>query len=294
MKFSVIVNPNAGRQHWENPMPAVKEILTESGAAVDMTETHSPEEGRAAVHHAVREAVDCLICSGGDGTLSDTVEWMLEAGEPLPLGYIPAGTTNDFAVSLGLSKDPAEAARQILTAPARPLDLGFLGERSFVYTASFGAFAEASYSADPNLKHALGHLAYVIEGVKELPTIRPHWIRVETAEGRVYEDEFIFGAVTNSISLGGVLKLDPAEVNLADGKFELILVRNPRTLNDFNRMVFALVSGKYDEGGIIFTHTAGARFSFDEPMDWSLDGEHAPGTEQAEVRVVHHALKLHY
>lgn len=294
MKFSVIVNPNAGRQQREDSMEAVKEILAGSGARVELIETHSAREGREAVGAAVKDAADCLVCCGGDGTLSDTINWMLDANGSLPLGYIPAGTTNDFAASLGLSKDPAEAARQILSSPARPLDLGFLGERSFIYTASFGAFAEASYSADPNLKHALGHLAYVIEGVKELPTIRPHRVRVETAEGQVFEDEFIFGSVTNSLSLGGVLRLDPAQVDLADGRFELLLVRNPRTLNDFNRMIFSLVSGRYDEGEILFTHTAGARFTFDEPMDWSLDGEYASGTEQAEFRAAYRALKLHY
>ncbi len=294
MRYTVIVNPNAGRQHMGDALPAIRALLSEDGSAVQVVETQSPAEGRTAVQRAAREGTGCLICCGGDGTLSDTAGWMLETGCTVPLGYIPAGTTNDFAAALHLPKEPVAAARHILQSPQRPLDVGRFGDRTFIYTASFGAFTGASYSADPNLKHALGHLAYVIEGVKELPTLRPYPLRVETAEGERIDGEFIFGSMTNSTSLGGVIHLDPAQVDFSDGRFELLLVKNPRHLGEFNRIVHCLLTGKYDEDGVICLHTAGARFAFNEPVDWSLDGERAQSGAEIALSVEKQAIRLRY
>ncbi len=294
MKITVIVNPHAGRQQILKETGALRRIFSEGYDTVDIVETADPDDARETVLRVVAEGTDCLVCCGGDGTLSDTVGWMLSSGHRVELGYIPAGTTNDFAASLHLPKDPLEAARHILSHPAAPLDVGAFGDRTFIYTASFGAFTGSSYNTDPALKHTLGHLAYVLEGIRELPTVQPYRVRVETVEGRVFEDDFIFGSMTNSTSLGGVVKLDPAQVDLTDGLFELLLVKAPRNLAEFNAMVYALTRGKYDDSAIQFVHTAGATFTFPEPVDWSLDGEYAVGETTMRAQVLPQAIQLHY
>lgn len=290
MKVSVILNPNAGRNHV--PPEELKRIFEENGCEPDMVRTKTREDGRRAVHEAVETGSSRIVCAGGDGTLSDTVRWVMEKDPQVPIGYIPAGTTNDFANALKLSQGVEKTVERILNAEPKEFDLGIFGETSFVYTASFGAFAGSSYKTDPALKHAMGHFAYVLEGVKELPQIHPINVSVNTAEEESFDGDVIFGAVTNSTSLGGMVKYREEDVDFSDGKFELMLIKKPRSFAALNRDVMSLASGKYENDGIFFTHTSGASFSFGEDVDWSLDGEMARGGRQAEFKVLKGAYKL--
>lgn len=293
MKAIIVVNPHAGRQNFQKEIEGVRRIFEESGAEVSVEKTESMELAGEVIRHAVEERPDALVCCGGDGTLSETVNQLLNAGSAGPLGYIPAGTTNDFANSLGIPKEPAKAAERIVENSPKPIDVGRFGYKYFVYVASFGAFTQSSYNTTQSLKSSLGHLAYIIEGIKELPTIKSYHACVETDEG-TYEGDYIFGAVSNSTSLGGIIKLDSGRVDLADGKFELTLVKMPKNLLELNRIVFSLMSGKYDEELITFIHTGKAVFTCAEPMPWSLDGEYAAGGEKVEVEAVPRAVKMYY
>lgn len=294
MRTSIVVNPHAGRQNIGKEIGAVQGIFEESGGKVSLVYTESAEQASRAIRQAVEEAPDILVCCGGDGTLNETVSQLLKVKSDVALGYIPAGTTNDFASSLGIPKEPAKAARRIVESAPRPLDVGLFEDRNFIYVASFGAFTQTSYNTAQSQKNSLGHLAYVIEGIKELPALKSYRIRVETAEGEAYEGEYLFGALSNSTSFGGVVKLDPGKVDLADGKFELTLVKTPRSLMELNRVVFSLMSGKYDEELIVFTRTEKAVFLCAEPMPWSLDGEYAAGGARVEARVLPRAIRLRY
>lgn len=294
MKTVVVVNPHAGRQNILREIEEVRKILKESGREVFTVKTESARQAEAVIRSSLEEKPETLICCGGDGTLSEMVAEVLKAGASVPVGYIPAGSTNDFASSLGLSKEPGKAARQIVEGCPKPLDAGRFGERYFIYVASFGAFTQSSYSTTQSLKNSLGHLAYILEGIKELPTLKSYQVKVETAEGEVYEGDYVFGALSNSTSFGGIVKLDSGKVDLSDGKLELTLVKMPRNLLELNRVIFSLMSGKYDEEMITFVHTAGAKFTCAEPMPWSLDGEYAFGGEQVEAAVLPQALQMYY
>lgn len=294
MRTIIVVNPHAGKQNILKEIDGVKRAFEESGASVEVERTESRERAEEVIRHAVREKPDALICCGGDGTLSETVNRLLSEGSSVPLGYIPAGTTNDFASSLKIPKEPLKAAARISAGSPKPIDVGRFGAKYFIYVASFGAFTQSSYNTTQSLKNSLGHLAYVIEGIKELPALKSYPVRVETAEGGVYEGDYLFGAVSNSTSLGGIIKLDAGKVDLADGKFELTLVKTPKNLLELNRIVFSLMSGKYDEELITFVPTARAVFSCAEPMPWSLDGEYAAGGERVEVEAVPQAVRLYY
>lgn len=293
MNITVIVNPHAGRGQAVREWEEVRRLLEGRGHTVRLWETETPDQAQAAVR-AAAQAGGPLVCAGGDGTLSATVGHVLDLGARLDLGYLPAGTTNDFARFLNIPRDPVKAAQFLLDAAPRPLDAGAFGDSHFIYVASFGAFTKSSYATDPALKQALGHLAYVLESLRELPELKPVRLRAETAEGRVFEGEYLFGAVSDSTSIGGVFKPDPALVDPADGLFELTLLKNPRNLGEFRQALGAMLGGRLDSPWIEFTQTAGAAFSFEEPVPWTLDGEYAPGGERAEIAVLPQAVRLYY
>ncbi len=294
MRTVIVVNPNAGRQNILREIDGVKKAFAETGSQVDVVETQSAEEAAHIIRQAVDSRPDLLVCCGGDGTLNETVGLVVETGAPVDLGYIPAGTTNDFASFLGIPKEPLKAAERIIAGQPRQLDVGLFEGRCFIYIASFGAFTQSSYNTNQSMKNALGHFAYVLEGLKELPALKTYKVKVETAEGRAFEGEYIFGALSNSTSVGGIMKLDAEQVDPADGRFELILVKSPKNLMEFNRIAMSLMSGKYDEELITFVHTAGASFTCEQAMPWSLDGEYAPGGERVEAKVLPRAVRLYY
>lgn len=294
MRTVIVVNPNAGRQNILREIDGVKKAFAETGSQVDVVETQSAEEAAHIIRRAVDSRPELLVCCGGDGTLNETVGLVVETGAPVDLGYIPAGTTNDFASFLGIPKEPLKAAERIIAGQPRQLDVGLFEGRCFIYIASFGAFTQSSYNTNQSMKNALGHFAYVLEGLKELPALKTYKVKVETAEGRAFEGEYIFGALSNSTSVGGIMKLDAEQVDPADGRFELILVKSPKNLMEFNRIAMSLMSGKYDEELITFAHTAGASFTCEQAMPWSLDGEYAPGGERVEAKVLPRAVRLYY
>ncbi len=292
MKAVVLVNPHAGRQNILRELEGVKSAFEESGWETELIQTESAEQAAEVIRENAHGQADLLVCCGGDGTLSETADVLLKAGGTTPLGYIPAGTTNDFAAFLGLPREPVKAAQRIVSGEAHPLDAGRFGNRHFIYVASFGAFTQSSYATNQSLKNVLGHLAYVLEGIRELPSLRAYSLRAETVEGEVFEGEYLFGAVSSSTSFGGVVKLDPALVGRADGVFEVTLIKRPKSLAELNGIVGALTSGKFDNEMIDFTHTRGVAFSCKEAMPWSLDGEYDPGGEQVKIEVLPGAIKL--
>ena len=294
MKFRILVNPNAGRQVVLRELHSIYRVFAgeENKNEVVMELTVNSAHAAEALDRAIGSRPDTLVCCGGDGTLSATVDRLLKSGEEIKLGYIPAGSTNDFANFLGLPKEPAEAADLIVDGEAKPIEAGRFGERHFIYVASFGAFTQTSYATTQNLKNSLGHLAYIIEGIKELPQLKSYAVRAETAEGGVYEGEYLFGALSNSTSLGGIIKMSAEKVDPADGLFELALVKKPKSLYELNRILLALMGGQVDEELITFVHTAGAAFACAEPMPWSLDGEYVSGGTDVRAEVLPGALKL--
>ena len=199
--------------------------------------------------------------------------------------------TSDFAASLRIPATVPEAARAVVEGTPRPLDLGTHNDRYFSYVASFGAFTKASYSAPQETKNALGHFAYILEGIKNLDSLRPYRCAVE-ADGEMFDGDFIFGAVCNSTSLGGLVKLDPKRVHMDDGMFELMLLRMPKTALDLQNLITALNRMDYDYPGVIFRHVRSVTVTTREDIPWSLDGEYAPSAPRVEIRNLHSAVRL--
>lgn len=238
------------------------------------------------------EFYDLLVCIGGDGTFNEVVTGLSALVPRPPVGYIPAGSTNDFAGSLHLSKDVVAAAHAIMDGTPHSLDLGDFNGRCFSYIASFGAFTRTSYATPQSLKNMLGHTAYLLAGVKELTSLRSHHLKFTTADGTVYEDDYIFGAISNSTSVAGVLTLDPNLVDMNDGLFELLLVRKPHSLLEMGDCVLALTTQDYNSPMITFVSTPSVEIDAPEDMDWTLDGEFQAGACHCSVTNRHSAVNI--
>ena len=235
-----------------------------------------------------------VVCCGGDGTLNNVVNGIIKAEIDIPLGYIPAGSTNDFAAGLSLPSNPEAAAEKILTGKAHPHDVGQIdGDRRFVYVSSFGAFSETSYMTSQSLKNALGHLAYVLEGTKALKSIKPIALKAEF-DGEKISGNFLFGAVANSTSMGGIVRLKDPDINFSDGLFEVILIKEPKNILELQGIINCLLTYKYDPRYILFLRTSRARFEFKNPAEWSLDGERYIGKKTADISILKHKINFLY
>jgi len=226
----LIINPHSGRGLSKTALGTIVSRLcaADYNVTVYFANDKTPEElaYEYARHH------ELVVCVGGDGTLSGVISGLLHSKASIPLGYIPSGTANDVASTLALSKDPSRAAKRIMTGSPRVLDIGKFHDRYFTYIAAFGAFTKVSYKTSQTAKRSLGHFAYVLSGIADISTIKPRRTIVEY-DGKTIEGEFIFGGVTNSTSVGGFIKLNKAKIDLADGKFEVILVKQPVVPSDF-------------------------------------------------------------
>lgn len=289
-KMLLVVNPYAGTRKAYKQLADIVAILNRGGYDVSVYITDGQADAAAAVRKRAKD-VDVVACCGGDGTFNETVTGVLESDADVPIGYIPAGSTNDFAASLQLPTDLLAAAQRIVDGQPYPYDVGRFEDRYFSYVASFGAFTKASYATPQSIKNALGHTAYLLEGIQELSQIKDVHVMLETEDG-VIEDNFLFGAVCNSTSLGGILTLDPQKVDMSDGKFELLLVRAPRELSEVKDCLQALKRQQYDCGMITFRSVSSVKVWADPTMSWTLDGEHADGQREVEITNLHRAIKL--
>ena len=285
-----IMNPQAGQRRVNRFMPDIIRLFIEAGYMCEPYVTGAPGEATQVIAACPRK-YDLVICAGGDGTLNETVSGTLAAGMDCPLGYIPCGTTNDYATSLGLSQDVMQAARDIIKGRAQTLDVGSFNGRYFVYTATCGAFAKASYTTPQAAKNVLGHLAYVLEGMRDLTTIKPIHMRVRANE-LVLEDDFIFCSVTNSTSVGGILKLDTQLVALNDGRFEVTLVRNPANPAQLSSILVGLTTQSVPNDMIHFFSAKKITMECETPLEWTLDGERESETDNVTMENLHSAIRI--
>ncbi len=289
-KLLFVMNPFAGTRRANRVLAEVLSVFNRAGYEVLTYMTAGQGDATREVQARAAE-VDLVVCVGGDGTFNETITGVLRSGRDLPVGYLPAGSTNDFAASLHLPTDLLQAARDIVEGEPCCYDVGKFGNRYFSYVASFGAFTRTSYSTPQNIKNALGHTAYLLDGISELSQIKPLHVRFEL-ENEVIDDDFIFGAISNSTSVGGILTLDPRQVDMSDGKFELLLVRAPRDLVELSECIRALRTQKYNCSMLTFRPASRVTVYADPAMAWTLDGEREEGHDCVEVENLHHAIRL--
>lgn len=290
-KLFLVMNPCSGKKRANKVLAEIIDVFNRAGYEVTAYMTAARGDAtRAAAERAAD--FDRIVCIGGDGTLNEVIAGLHEVGQQTPIGYIPAGSTNDFANSLGLPKDLLDAARLAATGEPRKLDIGSFNGRCFSYVASFGAFTRTSYATPQGMKNALGHVAYLLAGAKELTSIRSTHMRFVLADGTSFEDDYIFGAISNSTSVAGLLTLSPDLVDLNDGLFELLLIRKPHSLLELSDCVLALTTQEYHTPMLTMVSTGRVEIDCPSELDWTLDGEYAAGQAHCVVENLHDAIRV--
>lgn len=287
----LIVNPCAGKMTIKNHLLNVIKIFSDAGFKVTVYPTKSRGDAEREVFATAKQYSD-IVCCGGDGTLNEVINGIMRSGAKVNLGYIACGTLNEWSQGLGISKNIAHAANDIAKCNLVPLDIGDFAGRYFSYTASFGAFTDASYSAPQDAKNILGQAAYIIEGIKSLSNIKP--IRLEfSCKEKTVKGDYLFGAISNSMSVGGIVKFDQTKVALNDGLFEVFLIKHPKKAAELQTIISAVLSRNFDCELIEFFHTDTLTVSGPDKLYWTLDGEMAESSGQFKLTNVHNAISFY-
>ena len=291
-KLMLIVNPSAGRGGYRYYFGEAMKTLADGGFRTELFFTGGPEDATEFARAYAAE-FDTVACVGGDGTLSEVIGGLMKIPNPPPIGYIPMGTTNDVASTIGLPKnDTIGAARRIVEGTPHPFDVGGFGkDRYFAYIAAFGAFTEVSYATPQDQKRALGHLAYVLQGAQQLGKIEKLPVRVEYDDG-IFEGELVYGSMSNSTSVAGIVRLRDEMVSLGDGMSELVLVQDPGTIDAYGEMITAVLTRSFDSRYLKVIQTRHARFIFDRPVAWTRDGEDGGKHRELELCNYHAPVRL--
>lgn len=289
-KLLFIYNPHAGKQRITRQLHDVIYLFAQAGYEVTVHPTLYRSDATQIAAKAAG-VYDHVVCCGGDGTLNEVITGLWQNPEQMPsIGYLPAGSTNDFSKTLKLPSDLLKAAGIAVGGSPSPCDLGDFNGRPFVYVAAFGVFTDVSYNTPQMKKNLLGHLAYVLEGVKSISQLRPYHMIVEH-DGEVLEDDFIYGMVSDSVSVGGFRGIKRESVRLDDGKFEVMLVKNPKTPEEFTSILNALMK-KSPDGNVIGFQSGEISFRCTEPVAWTLDGEYGGDAAEAVVKNHQQAMQI--
>ncbi len=285
-----IFNLRSGKGKIRENLAEIVDIMVKAGWEVTVYTTQCQGD---AVEKARREAdeYDRIVCSGGDGTLDEVVTGMMQARSRVPVGYIPAGSTNDFGNSLGIEKDMRKAAQIAATGRLFPCDIGRFNDDFFVYVAAFGIFTEVSYQTSQEMKNVLGHAAYILEGARQLWDIPSVRMQVEY-DGNVLYDEFIYGMVTNSNSVGGFDGLISGDVILNDGVFEVTLIKTPRNPMELSEVLACLTNIRQESDMLYTFQTSSIKFTSSESVSWTLDGEYGGDHQTVSIEDCPRALEI--
>lgn len=283
-KLLFVVNGHSGKGQIKNKLLDIIDIMIKEGYHVQVHTTQEREDATKVVREQAKY-YDLVVCSGGDGTLDEAVTGMMQSEVRTPLGYIPAGSTNDFANSLEIPKDMIQAAKTAVLGVPFSCDVGEFNGDYFIYVAAFGIFTDVSYATSQELKNALGHVAYILEGAKRLHTIKSYHMRVEY-DGNEIEGDFLLGMITNSTSVGGFKNMTGKDVKLDDGMFEVTLIHKPKNIIELNTIIASLTNLK-DETDLIDSFRADSvKLYSEEEIPWTLDGEF--GGDHKEVQIKDH------
>ena len=287
-KLMFVYNPVSGRKDVSRNLSEIVEVFSKD-YLVEIHATCEKGDGYKYIVNNLDNSYECLVCAGGDGTLSEAVSALMDKNIDMPLGYIPSGSTNDFARSIGIPDKMKEAAQAIVSGESRRYDAGRFNESCFIYVAAFGLFTEVSYKTDQDLKNVLGHAAYIVSGIRDLDLNKSYAMRIINGED-VYEGNFIFGMVTNSLSIGGIKNITGRDTKLDDGLFEVTLVRQVNNINDLNDIVSYFILGDRECEAVIHFTASRLEIISEQEVDWTLDGEYGGNIKEAVIENLHNKV----
>lgn len=290
-KMLFVFNPKAGKGQIKVNLFDIVDVFNRNDYEVLIHATQYSKDAYEKTKEYV-DKVDLIVCSGGDGTLDEVVTGIMEMESCLPIGYIPAGSTNDFANSLSIPKNMVKAANMIMEENLYQCDIGKFNQQSFAYIAAFGLFTDVAYATDQDLKNILGHVAYLLEGVQRLLDIKKYHMKITSDEIEA-EGDFIFGMITNSRSVGGFKNLTGKNVDMADGLFEVTLIRMPKNPMELQEILMSVVMQEDNTDLIYSFKSKKIRIESEESIPWTLDGEYGGSPKKVEIENKHKALNLY-
>ena len=294
-RILLIMNPKSGLMLAPKHMSEIISIFSSAGYITEVLMTEGKGDAKSFASSYGGD-VDIVVASGGDGTFNEVMDGVITGGHKTPIGYIPAGSTNDFANSIGLPKQILDCAKVVVSGTPTPVDVGSFNDRKFSYVASFGTFTSASYSVPQNLKNIFGHAAYVMTGIMELADLKPVHARFTTDKGTereaVYEGDYVMGAICNSRSVGGILHLENLGVDLNDGMMEVLLIKMPTDIIKLGETAVSMLGGTFESGQIDSFTTSNLEIEIEKGVHWTLDGEYEEGKEKCEVKTLPSAISV--
>lgn len=290
-KLYFILNLQSGKATISSKLAVVIDMFTKAGYEVTARPTQERMDACAAAKYACGQGFDLIVCSGGDGTLNEVIQGVMRSEKKLPIGYIPAGSTNDFARGVGIPRNIIDAVQWIIDGKKYPCDIGSFNDNFFTYIAAFGAFTEVTYETSQQVKNVLGHVAYVLNGISRLKNIKSYHMKI-TYDDEIIEDNYIFGMVTNSSSVAGLLSLN--NFLLDDGLYEVTLIKTPGNPLDLQRIIHSLlnIDIDIDTAYIKSFRTSKIRFECDDELQWTIDGEFGGAYKTVDVCNNKQAIEL--
>ncbi|MBQ3162054.1 MAG: YegS/Rv2252/BmrU family lipid kinase [Oscillospiraceae bacterium] len=289
-KLLFVFNPHSGKGQIRQHLMTITDIFTKGGYEVTVHPTQCKNDAYEKILSRGND-FDVVACSGGDGTLNETIKAVMTSGNRLPIGYIPSGTMNDFASAIGIPKDMPAAAQKIVESSFVTVDIGSFNQEYFTYIAAFGMFTEVSYETSQQMKNMFGSLAYIMEGMKRFNMTKTYRVKV-THDGETTEDEYIYGMVSNSSSVGGIKGFGADDILLDDGVFEVFLIKAPKNLQDFQFTINSLMKHELDAKCFTCFKAAEVTFHSDNDLPWTLDGEFGGDCRNVMIKNNHRAIDI--
>jgi len=288
-KLLFIFNPAAGRGRIKGKLFEIINTFVKSGYKVTIFPTQAKGDATSIITQD-DEVYDLIVCGGGDGTLNEVISGQMFAGKPVPIGYIPAGSMNDVAHSLKISREIGKAVKNILTGVPRTLDVGYFNGKYFIYVAAFGAFTDVPYTTSQKNKNMIGNLSYYMEGIKKLADLKSKHVKIQY-DDKELEDDFVIGFITNSLYIAGMKHISHEKTSLDDGIFEMLLIKMPKNIIDLEIIISCLINSKINE--TYMYHLQASKITvISEAMEWTLDGEYGGSYEKVEIDNCHKAIEI--
>lgn len=286
----LIINPKSGKMQIHKELINIIELLNINHYSVEVQITQYKGHATKIVEKVKNK--DLIICSGGDGTLNEVISGLIKSNKQIPIGYIPSGSTNDFANTIKIPNKIMDATQNIITGKPYLIDIGQFNKDSyFTYVASFGAFTSVSYNTPQEVKNVFGHLAYLFSGMTALSDIKPYNVKYNV-NGRKYEGEYLLGMVLNTTSVGGVLKIAHEDIKLDDGLFEILFIKNPKNITEYNQILEGLITSSFDQSIFHYTQANYIEIELEENTSWSLDGEEVRADKKVEIFNLNNKIQI--
>lgn len=289
-KLLFIYNARSGKTEVRKHLADIIDAFIKAGYYVDAYQTQKRCDATEQVINRGEE-FDLIVCCGGDGTLNETISGLMQLDKKIPLGYIPAGSTNDFASTLKMPKNMLKNADTAVNGDELPVDIGLFNDKNFVYVCCFGAFADVSYQTPQELKNILGHQAYLLEALKRITSLKNYKLTCKFDDCEI-SGEFMYGMVSNSSSVGGIKGITGKDISLSDGLFEVTLVKPPKSAIDLQSIASDLLGGDNKSDFVIRFKTNSLEVESEEEIEWVLDGECGGNTKNAIVKNVNDAITI--